>query len=103
MAIEDAYVLSSLLGSCTSPSDLSSAFKAYDYVRVTRACRMITASREQGNLLCFENPDAGSDLQKVAELLDWDKRLWIWDLDVSAHCKETLKKFGRREGSRSMI
>jgi 2-polyprenyl-6-methoxyphenol hydroxylase-like FAD-dependent oxidoreductase len=72
ISLEDAYVLSSLLGKCTTQSDLAAAFKAYDYSRVPRGCRIIAASREQGNLLCFESPEAGDNLEKVAERLDWD-------------------------------
>jgi salicylate hydroxylase len=93
MSIEDAYILSGLLGHCASASDLSVAFKAYDYVRVPRTCKVIAASREQGNLLCFESSEARSDLNQIAERLNWDRRLWMWDLDVEGHCKEALEKF----------
>ncbi|KAE9375639.1 FAD/NAD(P)-binding domain-containing protein [Stipitochalara longipes BDJ] len=93
IALEDAHVLSSLLGRCTSTFNLSAAFKAYDYVRVPRTTRVMAASRGQGNVLCFEDPDAGSDLNKVAEFLNWDRRLWLWDFDVDEHCKQALKKF----------
>lgn len=99
MSIEDAYVLSSLLGRCTSRFDLSAAFKAYDYVRVPRTCRVITASREQGNLPCFESPEAGSDLEKVAEPLNWDRRLWLWELDVEGHCEKALEKFEKERSA----
>lgn len=93
MSVEDAYILSSLLGHCTSTLDISAAFKAYDFVRIPRTCKVITASREQGNLLCFESPEAGSDLEKIAERLDCDRRLWMWDLDVEAHFQAALGKF----------
>jgi len=57
----------------------------------------MAASRRQGELLCFEDPDAGRDLKKVAELLNWDRRMWLWDFDVDGNCKEALENL-RREG-----
>jgi salicylate hydroxylase len=92
ISIEDAYILSSLVGKCVTLSDLAAAFKAYDYSRVPRGCRVIAASCEQGKLLCFESPGAGDDLEKVAERLDWDKRMWMWDFDIEANGKEALGK-----------
>jgi len=91
--MRNACILSSLLGHCTSTSGISAAFKAYDFVRIPRTCKVITLSREQGKLLCFESPEAGSDLEKIAERLDWDRRLWMWDLDVETHFQEALEKF----------
>jgi hypothetical protein len=68
--LEDAHVLSSLLGRCTSTSELLAAFRVFDYAGVPRTTRVMAASRGQGNLVCFEGPDAGSDLEKVAELIN---------------------------------
>jgi len=93
MSVEDAHILSRLLGNCISTSDISAAFKACEFVRGQRACKFITASRQQGNLLCFESPEAGSDPKKVAERWDWNRRLWMWDLDVEAHYQEAMGKF----------
>jgi salicylate hydroxylase len=46
--LEDAYVLSNLLGKCISTGDIEKAFDAYDFVRVPRALRVTAMSREQG-------------------------------------------------------
>jgi len=92
--IEDAYVPSSLLGHCSSSSDPPAAFKAYDCVRMPRTYKVSVTSREQGNILCFESPEAGSDLKKIAERLDREKRLWMWNLDVEGDCTEAQGKFG---------
>jgi len=42
--------------------------------------------------MCFESPEAGSDLKKIAERLDREKRLWMWNLDVEGHCTEAQGK-----------
>jgi salicylate hydroxylase len=98
--IGDAYVLSSLLGHCSSSSNPPAAFKAYDCVRVPRTCKVTVTSREQGNLSCSESPEAGSDLKKIDERLDREERLWMWNLDVEGHCKKAQGKSeeGRRAG-----
>jgi salicylate hydroxylase len=93
ISLEDAYILSILLGKCITLSNLVAAFKACDYSGVPRGCRVIAASREQGKLLCFESPEAGDDLEKATERLDWDKRMWMWDFDIEANGKEALEKF----------
>jgi len=91
--IEDAYTLSSLLGHCSFSSDPPAAFEAHDYVRMPRTYKVIVTSREQGNILSFESPEAESDPKKIAERLDREKRLWMWNLDVEGHCKEAQGKF----------
>ena len=79
MAIEDAYVLSNLLGECTSSSDILSALKAYDFVRVPRTMNVTSASREQGKVLDLRGKGIGDDLEQLAERLDTNAR-WAWRL-----------------------
>jgi len=92
MAIEDAYVLSNLIHSCSLPSDLVKAFDAYDFVRVPRALKVTSMSREQGERLDMQSASAGDDLEKIAKDLNTKVR-WIWDEDLEAHLGEALKKF----------
>lgn len=96
MAVEDAYVLSNLLGKCTSPKDLSAAFKAYDHVRVPRTMRLTNMSREQGKLLDMEGDGLGDDLEKIAAALQTRVR-WIWDVDLEAHLEEAVAKFNEEK------
>jgi salicylate hydroxylase len=58
-----------------------------------RTYKVNVTSREQGNILYFESPEAGSDLKKIAERLDREKRLWMWNLNVEGRCKEAQDKF----------
>jgi salicylate hydroxylase len=92
MALEDAYVLSNLLGACTSSADLEKAFDAYDFVRVPRALKVTSMSLEQGNTLDMEAEGSMDDLGKIAERLEREVR-WIWDEDLVAHLGEAREKF----------
>lgn len=94
MAVEDAYVLSSLIGKCSSAKDLTAAFKAYDHVRVPRALKVTSMSREQGKLLDMEGDELGDDLEKIAAALQTRVR-WIWDVDLEAHLEEAVVKFAK--------
>ena len=81
MAFEDAYVLSSLLGTVEDVDDLPDAFKTYDQLRRPRTQRLVKTSREAGQMyeLCLEG--VGSDLSRVADELDeWHE--WIWKVDL---------------------
>jgi salicylate hydroxylase len=97
MALEDAYVLSNLLGSCKSTNEIEKAFDAYDSVRVPRALKVTAMSRKQGDLLDMEEKESGDDLEKIAGSLNKEVR-WIWDADLRAHLKEAVEVF---EKSRS--
>ncbi|CAG8960503.1 hypothetical protein HYFRA_00008223 [Hymenoscyphus fraxineus] len=91
MAIEDAYVLSNLLGECTSTADLVTAFEAYDSVRVPRTMRVTSASHEQGKVLDLEGDDIGDDMEKLAARLNTAVR-WIWYEDMEAHLATAKQK-----------
>ncbi|KAH6672400.1 putative salicylate hydroxylase [Halenospora varia] len=92
MAIEDAYVLSNLLGACTSALDITKAFDAYDSVRIPRALKVTELSREQGKRLDMEGTTEGDDLEKIAEDLNTTVR-WIWNEDLEAHLALAMKNF----------
>ncbi|CAG8977623.1 hypothetical protein HYALB_00011726 [Hymenoscyphus albidus] len=92
MAIEDAYVLSNLLGECASTADLVTAFEAYDSVRVPRTMRVISASHEQGRVLDLEGDGIGDDMEKLAACLNTAVR-WIWYEDMEAHLATAKQNF----------
>ena len=92
MALEDAFVLSNILGRCTSTVDLPAALVAYDSVRLPRALRVASMSLEQGKLLDMEGEGLGDDLEKIAAALNTRVR-WIWNMDLEAHVAEAVKKF----------
>lgn len=97
MALEDAYVLSNLLGECTSTADLIPAFEAYDSVRVPRTMGVTAASLKQGKVLDLEGDGIGDDLEKLAANLNIDVR-WIWDEDLEAHLAKAKEKLEEVRG-----
>ena len=85
-AIEDALVLSTLLGQVKSLADIEDAFKAYDAVRRPRSQRVVTTSREASQLYELEHESIGFDLDKARTELEVRCK-WIWDEDLSAQVK----------------
>jgi len=82
-AIEDAHVLSELLGdSCIKfAKDVVAAFKAYDEVRRPRSQRVVTTSKENAYLLCLCMDGVGDDEAKLKDTFQQHLH-WLWDLDV---------------------
>lgn len=88
MAIEDAYVLSSLIAhALRARIDITAAFRAYDMVRRPRTQLLVETSREAGRVWSFERHEIGSDLEKVAREVQtrWG---WIWEEDLRAEVEE---------------
>ncbi|CAI5702787.1 unnamed protein product [Peronospora effusa] len=81
MAIEDAYVLSSLLTDVEHASDLEAAFHAFEKVRLYRTAKVVVESYEAGQLYDFELPGCGDDLKKITKALQKRMR-WIWEEDL---------------------
>ncbi|KAK9310993.1 hypothetical protein V1524DRAFT_121512 [Lipomyces starkeyi] len=93
-ALEDAFVLSRLLGDArvTTADDVVKAFKAFDAVRRERSQKVVTTSRECGMLYDFEVPgvEGNTDLIKKNLVKRWE---WVWfeDLDAEvAHAQALL-------------
>lgn len=86
-AIEDAFVLSSLLGQVTSAANITQAFKAYDAVRRPRSQRVVTTSKEAGCLYEMEDEEVGCDLDKARENL-LTRCEWIWGNDLKSQLRE---------------
>ncbi|KAL9091465.1 MAG: hypothetical protein Q9165_004851 [Trypethelium subeluteriae] len=81
MAIEDACVLTKLLGDVQSKDQIETAFKAYDAVRRARTQKLVATSRECGLLWEMELEGVGSDVKKIAQNAD-ERFKWIWDEDL---------------------
>lgn len=86
-AIEDAFVLSNLLGQVASAANITQAFKAYDTVRRPRSQRVVTTSKEAGCLYEMEDEEVGRDLDKARENL-LARCEWIWENDLESQVKE---------------
>jgi salicylate hydroxylase len=88
-ALEDAYILSHVLGICNSPSDLLAAFNAYETIRMPRAKFVQIHGRRQGELLDLQRPDVGDDLEKLKAVIDVPIRE-IWNCDLVAELDKAL-------------
>jgi salicylate hydroxylase len=78
MALEDAYILSSLLGQAKNVDETEDAFRVYDATRRPRTQRLVTTSREAGQTYELENKDVGDDEEKLRRNLD-ERQRWIWN------------------------
>lgn len=83
MALEDAYVLSSLVAICQSPGDLPVAFKAFDSIRRPRTLRLIASSREAGDLWDLQLPTVMDDEALLKYNVE-HRMQWIWNEDLEA-------------------
>ena len=83
MAIEDAYVLSNLLGQVQDLSHIEAAFKAFDTVRRPRTQKLVATSREAGELWGLELDGVGDNLVKLNDNLD-NRMHWIWNENLEA-------------------
>ncbi|KAL5354887.1 hypothetical protein ACLOAV_000978 [Pseudogymnoascus australis] len=88
-ALEDAHILSHILGACRSPSDLLAAFTAYESVRMPRTKFVQKYGRLQGELLDLQRPDVGDDLEKLKAIIDVPIRE-IWNCDLGAELEKAM-------------
>ena len=95
MALEDAYILSNVLGSVQKVSEIENAFKAYDSVRRHRTQKLVTTSREVGEIYEFEGDGVGDDLDKMRQNLR-TRYNWIWDKKLEDDLAEATKLMGVR-------
>ena len=81
-AIEDALILSTVLGHASEPADLERAFKVYEDIRRPRRERVAMESNKQGAKITGQLPGVGLDLDKLAKALQepYDY-LFTYDLD----------------------
>ncbi|OHF00743.1 mannitol 1-phosphate dehydrogenase [Colletotrichum orchidophilum] len=78
MAIEDAYILGNLLGSISDASQIEMAFSTYNKMRWERSQKLVTDSRETGQLYDLElSEDSEWVADKLSARMDW---VWKYDL-----------------------
>ena len=109
MALEDAYVLSSLLGHVRMAEEedgelVESAFEAYDRVRRPRAMKLVETSRACGDVYEFLAPETGEDVGKIDANLS-GRYDWIWEEDVGDEFIQAREVFEalRGEGARKEL
>lgn len=86
-AIEDALVLSNLLGQANSAANIEHAFGAYDAVRRPRSQLVVRTSREASHIYEMEDEDIGVDLDKMKKLLQ-NRCRWIWEEDLNLQVRK---------------
>lgn len=84
IAIEDAFILSYLIGDAyvRSEEDVFAAFKAYDTICRPRGQKVIITSKECGDLLSFQKPGFEDSPELIAANLQ-ERYLWIWNQNVA--------------------
>jgi salicylate hydroxylase len=97
-AIEDAFILSNLLGQVNSTKEIENAFHAYDAVRRPRSQKVVTTSREAAAIYEFEDEKLGTDLELIKRTLE-QRYDWIWDEDLH----EQLRKAQNVMGSKASL
>ncbi|KAK3297386.1 uncharacterized protein B0H64DRAFT_440856 [Chaetomium fimeti] len=102
MGVEDALVLSELLGDVQSlpvaarPRSIPAAFQAYSAVRMERTRWLMQSSRDMGDILEWRYPATGRDSAKIKT--EFEKRARkIWDFDVDGMVTDSKREYnGRR-------
>lgn len=95
MTIEDALVLSAVLGWATSPKEACIALGVYDEVRRPRTQRIVESSRDTGLILAGRGEATGLDLERLRGnvLSRWD---FIIDFDNEKLRDDAVEKFNKK-------
>ncbi|KAF2813103.1 FAD/NAD(P)-binding domain-containing protein [Mytilinidion resinicola] len=95
--LEDALVMSRLLGLVKRAADLPTAFRIFDFLRRPRAQKIVQTSYDAGEIYTFAYPETGSDMAKVTA--NCNKRFqWIWEHDLEADVRVAEKMFRMETG-----
>jgi salicylate hydroxylase len=90
--LEDALILSHLLGMATDVQCLDAAFQVYDALCRPRGQEIVRTSNEAGHLYTLTHQVCGEDIKKVVE--NANRRFqWIWTHDLGAELKKAENAF----------
>ena len=89
MAIEDAYIMASLLAEIEDEKGIEGAFRAFDAVRRPRTQKLVSMSREYGRVLDCEGKGIGEDREKWRKDLA-DRHKWIWEKKLEEDLEEAV-------------
>lgn len=93
-AIEDAYVLSSLMGDVGTPKEAAYAFQAYDKIRRPRSQQVCKTSRDMGELVALRLPGIEDNVELLKENIEW-RMDWMWHRDVEGELNESRIIFNK--------
>jgi salicylate hydroxylase len=97
MAIEDAYIMASLLAEVEDEKSIEEAFRAFDFVRRPRTQRLVNSSRESGKVLACEGEGVGEDKEKwIAKITESHR--WIWEKNLEEDLEVAM---GMLKGSKA--
>ncbi|KAI0172856.1 hypothetical protein GGR52DRAFT_425193 [Hypoxylon sp. FL1284] len=89
MSIEDAFILSTLLGRAKSGTEALAALKAYDQARRPRTQHIVESSRGTGAILTGNGEQTGLEMKRSGGLLRrWD---FIINIDMEKHRDEAIR------------
>lgn len=91
VAMEDAYIMSNLLGMAREAQDLEKVFEIFDAFRRPRTQRLVTESRRAGMGNEMVLPGVGSDHERMQEDIDIRYR-WVWDENLEANLRDASAK-----------
>ena len=86
-AMEDAWVMSEVLGHIHDPGHIPAAFRAYDKVRRPRATRNSQLSDESLAIFNLRHPIIGED-EKAIESAVRDRMDWLWNRDIALEAEQ---------------
>ncbi|EQL28060.1 hypothetical protein BDFG_09156 [Blastomyces dermatitidis ATCC 26199] len=97
LGLEDALVLSRLLGLVEKPDQLEIAFEVYNSIRQPRAQAVVQESQEVLLAYFLDHPEFGHDIQKLTDYAN--RRLpLIWFHDLEADVKTAEDRFRELTG-----
>lgn len=99
MAIEDALIMSSVLGLVDDEKDITRAFQVFDTLQRPRSQKLVTTSRQGGLLYDLQLPDVEDDMDKIKEHLS-QRMKWIWEEDPQARVEEARTMFDGQEAKK---
>lgn len=79
-AVEDAYILSHLLGDIGCAEDINNAFEAYDQVRRPRSQQLVALSKQSGLGFALMEDAVGDDMAELWRRTD-ARCDWIWNVN----------------------
>lgn len=87
MAMEDAYLLSSLIASISNVAQIEDAFRAYDAVRRPRTQGCVERSRNAAIAMDFLVPGVADDTAALKQTMETSYK-WLWHEDLELQlCK----------------
>lgn len=98
-AIEDAFILSNLLGQVNSVDEIEKAFHAYDAVRRPRSQKVVATSRDAAKIYEFEDEKLKSNLDMIKRTLEM-RYDWIWNEDLPQQLKTAEAIMGSGQACR---